>query len=153
MHPLTRILSRKLREDVEDLGGVLNLPREMEVDVSRLKEGASPLVSMLYLPRAGVYRQKEEIEVLLEVPGYEKEDLEVSVPDKADIDEVTISGKKEESVEGEKVFDERPSSFERTVELPEACLSRGVSASVEEGLLHVRLQRSEPGKGRSVDIE
>jgi HSP20 family protein len=91
----------------------------------------------------------DKFEVQLEVPGIEKENVDV----KATKYSIEISGKhSEKSEERNKryVYSERLyRSFYRNVPLPEEIIPSKVSAKVENGILRVELPKKNPTAGES----
>jgi HSP20 family protein len=91
----------------------------------------------------------EKFELQVEVPGVEKEKIDV----KATKYSVEISGKHSEKTEekGKRyVYTERLyRSFYRNVPLPEEILPSKVAAKVENGILKVDLPKKTPTKGES----
>ncbi|WP_254768018.1 Hsp20/alpha crystallin family protein [Salinilacihabitans rarus] len=96
----------------------------------------------------------DEFVVTVDVPGYETEDLDVRLSG----DRLHVSGEREHAVdESDETFirrERRSQSFSRQVSLPEPVDPDGVSASVNNGVLSVTLEKREPSEaGRSIDIE
>ncbi len=87
-----------------------------------------------------------------ELPGLEKKDVEVKLTDSR----LTIKGekKKEEEVKEEDYFYSERSygAFARVLQLP--CQVKGdkVKASFKNGVLEVKLPKSEEAKSRSVNV-
>ena len=104
-------------------------------------------------PAVDLFEGKEDVVVKAEMPGLEKKDVEVNLTDSR----LTIKGekKKEEEVKEEDYFYSERSygAFARVLELP--CKVKGdkVKASFKNGVLEVRLPKSEEAKARSVSIK
>jgi len=107
----------------------------------------------LQMPAIEIYEEKDEVVVKAELPGMKKEDLEINLSG----DILTIKGekKKEEEVkEKGSYYSERSyGSFERSIEIPENVLSDKIRASFKEGVLEVRLQKSEETKRKEIKIK
>jgi HSP20 family protein len=100
-----------------------------------------------------VYEEKEEIVAKAEVPGLEKEDIEVSIADST----LTIKGekKKEEEVKEEDYYRLELSygSFVRSVELPREVQTDKVKATFKNGVLEIRMPKSEEAKKKEIKVK
>jgi HSP20 family protein len=94
-----------------------------------------------------------EFVVVADLPGYDKESLEVTLADNT----LRIEAEHETEFEadaGEYVRKERShESVSRSVRLPEPVDEDGVSASFSNGVLTVTLEKREAGSGTRIDIE
>lgn len=88
-----------------------------------------------------------------DLPGYEKDDIEVTLADRT----LRIEADREthaESEEGEYIRRERTyESVSRSVSLPEPVDAEGVSASFSNGVLTVTLTKQDADGGTQIDIE
>jgi HSP20 family protein len=104
-------------------------------------------------PVVDVYEEKDEIVVKAELPGMEKNDVEVNISDS----ELTLKGekKKEEKIEEEDYFrcERSYGSFVRSVELPTDVQADKVKASFKNGILEVRLPKTEEAKTKEIKIK
>ncbi|MFK8212010.1 Hsp20/alpha crystallin family protein [Haloferax volcanii] len=97
----------------------------------------------------------DEIVVTVDLPGYEKEDLALSVANRT----LTVEATREldaERAEGEYLRRERRhESARRTIRLPETVDEDGASASYHNGVLTVSLPKRdiEPDDSRRIDID
>ncbi len=96
----------------------------------------------------------EEFVVTVDVPGYDSEDVDVSLTGET----LHVEGSREEGVdeeEGRYIRRERRSeSFSRSVRLPEPVDAGGVSAALKNGVLTITLPKERPGEdSHSIDIE
>ena len=113
----------------------------------RLKEleEISPSVDML--------DKKDEIVVKADIPGVDKENINISLTDNT----ITIKGemKKEEEVKEEDYYYAERSygSFSRTLNLPTKVQPDKVKASFKNGILEVHLPKAEEAKPKEVKIE
>lgn len=105
------------------------------------------------VPAIEIYDEKDDIVVKAELPGLKREDIEINLAG----DLLTIKGekKKEEEVkEKDYYYSERSfGSFERSVEIPQKVLPDKVRASFKDGVLEVRLQKSEEAKKKEIKIK
>ncbi|WP_274364870.1 Hsp20/alpha crystallin family protein [Paenibacillus thermotolerans] len=91
-------------------------------------------------PRVDVLKSENELIVLIDIPGINKEDVQLSIND----DNLHIRGNARQPYPGaQRHTSERFSGpFERTVKLPEKAGSGGkISARFNNGLLEVRISR------------
>jgi len=104
-------------------------------------------------PAVDVYEEKDDIIVKAELPGMEKDNIEVNLADHM----LTIKGekKKEEEIKEENYYrSERfHGSFLRTVELPKDVHGDKVKASFKNGILEVRLPKTEEAKRKEVKVK
>lgn len=100
-----------------------------------------------------VYEEKDEIVAKAEVPGLEKDDIEVSIADST----LTIKGekKKEEEVKEENYYHLERSygSFVRSVELPKEVQTDKVKATFKNGVLEIRMPKTEEAKKKEIKVK
>jgi HSP20 family protein len=108
-------------------------------------EGISPSVDM--------FDKKDEIVVKAEIPGIEKEDINIALSDNT----LTIKGqtKKEEEVKEEDYYyaERLYGSFSRTLSLPAKVNADKVKASFKNGILEIHLPKAEESKPKEVKVE
>lgn len=106
-------------------------------------------------PTVDIFEEGDAVVVKAELPGIGKEDVEVNISD----DVITISGEKkaEDKVEKKDFYrlERSYGSFSRSLRLPGAVLSDQAKASFGDGVLEVRIPRSEEArrKKRRIEIE
>ncbi|KPK17911.1 MAG: hypothetical protein AMK69_25480 [Nitrospira bacterium SG8_3] len=107
----------------------------------------------LRVPAVDLYEGKEEVVLKAEVPGLSKEDIKIDLTDSM----VTISGekKKEEEVKEEAyTYSERSyGSFSRSLQLPCAVKADKAKATFKNGILEVKLPKTEDAKKRHVRVK
>ena len=110
-------------------------------------------VMELEAPAVDLFEDKNEIVIKAELPGMEKENVEVKLTDHM----LTIKGekKKEEEVKEENYYRSERSygSFIRTLELPADVHADKVKASFKNGILEVRLPKTEEAKTKEVKVK
>jgi HSP20 family protein len=103
-------------------------------------------------PIVDVFEEKNDIVVKAELPGMEKDNIEVNLADHT----LTIKGekKKEEEVKRENYYRAERSygSFLRTLELPKDVHADKVKASFKNGILEVRMPKTEEAKAKEVKV-
>lgn len=104
-------------------------------------------------PAIDLFEEKDDIVVKAELPGMEKDNIEVNLTDNT----LTIKGekKKEEEIKEEKYYRAERSygSFLRTVELPKAVRGDNVKASFKNGILEVRVPKTEEAKTKEIKVK
>jgi len=105
------------------------------------------------VPAVDLYEEKDEIMVKAELPGIEKSDIQVSLSDHL----LTIKGekKKEEEIREEDYYRSERSygSFVRNVELPKEVQADKAQASFKNGVLEIRLPKTEEAKKKEVRLK
>jgi HSP20 family protein len=104
----------------------------------RLQDISSPVVDLS--------EDKDDVVAKVELPGIGKDDIDVQLTERT----LTIKGekKKEEEVDEENYYRSERSygGFSRTVELPSEVQSDKAKASFKEGVLEVRVPKTEEAK-------
>jgi len=104
-------------------------------------------------PIVDVFEEKDDIVVKAELPGMEKDNIEVNLTDHT----LTIKGekKKEEEIKEENYYRAERSygSFLRTLELPREVRADKVKASFKNGILEVRMPKTEEAKAKEVKVK
>jgi len=103
-------------------------------------------------PALDVYEEKDDIVVKAELPGMEKDNIEVNLSD----NRLTIKGekKKEEEVKKEGYYRSERSwgSFVRSLELPSEVQTDKIKAAFKNGVLEIRLPKTEEAKKRETKV-
>jgi len=103
-------------------------------------------------PHVDIYEEGDEVVVKAEMPGMKKEDISVNITDAA----ITISGekKKEEKVEKKDYYRLERSfgSFSRSFSLPKEIQTDKAKATFKEGILQVRMPKTEEAKKKEKKI-
>jgi HSP20 family protein len=104
-------------------------------------------------PAVDLYEEKDDIVVKAELPGIDKNNIEVNITDHM----LTIKGekKKEDEIKEENYYRSERSygSFIRTLELPKDVHTDKVKASFKDGILEVRLPKTEEAKAKEVKVK
>lgn len=105
------------------------------------------------LPVVDLYEDRDEIVVKAELPGMEKDNIEVKLTDHT----LTIKGekKKEEETKEKNYYRSERSygSFIRNLELPTDVHTDQVKANFKNGILEVRLPKTEEAKANEVKVK
>ena len=107
----------------------------------------------LRMPAMDVYEESDEVVVKTEIPGLSKDDIEVNLSDST----LTITGekKREKEVEEENYYrcERSFGSFSRTVELPSHVKTEQAKATFKDGVLEVRLPKTEDAKRKPIKVQ
>jgi HSP20 family protein len=99
-----------------------------------------------------VYEEKDEIVAKAELPGIAKDQISVNISDHT----LTIRGekKKDEEVKDENYhYSERSyGSFVRTIDLPTEVETEKAKASFKDGVLEIRLPKSETARKKQITV-
>jgi len=106
-----------------------------------------------WAPAVDLYEDKDNLVVKAELPGMKKEDIEISLHQ----GNLLISGERKvesneengESSRSERFF----GRFQRALELPKAVDPNGVSASYKDGILTVKLPKTEESKPKQITVQ
>jgi HSP20 family protein len=104
-------------------------------------------------PAVDLFEEKDDIVVKAELPGMDKDNIEVKLSDST----LTIKGekKKEEEVKEENYYrsERTHGSFVRNVELPKAVHADKVKATFKNGILEVRIPKTEEAKAKEIKVK
>ena len=101
-----------------------------------------------------VVETNDELRFMLEVPGLKPEDIELTVENGV----LTVTGEKQmerregESEENYRLLERRYGRYTRSFRLPPTADTQRVQASCENGVLQIRLPRTEETKPRRIRI-
>jgi HSP20 family protein len=104
-------------------------------------------------PSVDIYEDKNDVVIKAEIPGMKKEDVSVSISDEI----LTISGEKkaEENVEKKNYhrIERTFGSFTRRMRLPPGLQEDKVKAVFKDGVLEVRIPKTEAAKQKAKQIK
>jgi len=105
------------------------------------------------MPSIDVYEEKDSVVVKAELPGMTKEDIEVNLAG----ENLTIKGEKKEDkeVKEDNYYRRERSygSFMRTVALPSEVKSDDIKASFKDGILEIRMPKTEEAKKKTISVK
>jgi HSP20 family protein len=106
-----------------------------------------------YVPAMDLLEQDDQLIVKAELPGMTAEDIDISVQGNV----LTLRGeKKEERNEEGKRFhyvERRSGMFHRTLSLPTEVDAENINASYRDGVLTIKLPKSEAAKPRRIAVK
>jgi HSP20 family protein len=115
--------------------------------------GSRAAGDLMRAPETDVVETEREIRVITEMPGLKRENIEVDVENNV----LTIRGeKREERTESEEgkyhLAERRYGTFTRSFVLPRDVDSENIQASFEDGVLTVRIPKSEKARRRKISV-
>lgn len=129
------------------------IERIVERMSEQFEESAEWPARMRGAPAVDVLDRDEEYEVVVDLPGFRKDDVELTLTE----DTLRVSAEREdgEDEEAEYVRQERPDgSVERRVTLPEPVDEESAAATLADGVLRVTLAKQAVAEdARTIDIE
>lgn len=106
-----------------------------------------------WAPMVDIYEANDKYIVRTELPGVDKDNVNVSVDDSV----LTIKGSKQfvDAKEGEKWkrVESRYGEFVRSFSLPEEVDAEKISAAYKNGVLELSIPKVEPKKARTIDVK
>ena len=118
-----------------------------------LGDWGAPVAREGWAPALDVSENADALVVRAEVPGVKPDDVNVTVEGNT----LVLSGQKKETTEdgGEnyRYVERRYGSFTRTVPLPSNIDAGKIEASCREGVLEVKLPKSEEAKPKRIDVQ
>jgi len=128
---------------------------QMQSDFEEMAHSWSDEPELVSSPvRVDLEDRDGEFVLTAELPGFEKDDIDVRVTDRTLRLEAEHAEETEEEEEGEYVKRERHrASVARSISLPEAVEADDISATFNNGVLTVHLPKSEPmTQGKQIEI-
>ncbi len=105
-----------------------------------------------WLPRADVLEDADAHRLVLEIPGFDESQVSVTVEDGL----LTVKGETSQEAKSEELtyhrIERRRGSFTRSFRLPRGVDAEAAGAEFHNGLLEIRLPKSEKAKPRSLPI-
>jgi HSP20 family protein len=143
-------VTRRAGEPVPELYSSLHrLNRIMDEALTGWNGGT---LASAWTPSCDVFEDKENLKIVLELPGVKQEDVKISVENQI----LTIRGEKkqiaEENSERWHRYERTYGSFERTFTLPSSVDAERVQATVDHGVLTVTLPKSEKSKPKEIPV-
>jgi HSP20 family protein len=137
--------------ELEDMSERLN--RAFNRASVRSGEGKEIITVADWIPTVDISETDSEYQIKAELPEVKKEDVRVTVEDGV----LTISGERRHETEekGKKFHRVERSygSFVRSFTLPDHVDDTKVKAEYKDGVLHLRLPKSEKAKPQAIDVQ
>ena len=131
-------------------GALLNLQRALE-STRRSDWFGSATASRGAFPMVNVFRQDDDFVVVAELPGVDKNDLNIQIQQK----QLRLAGQKKiDFAEGVSVHrrERLGGSFDRTITFPVAVDASSAQAEYRDGILKLKIPRSPSEKPRTIAI-
>lgn len=145
---------RRMQEEMDSLFDQF-LTREPLGTMLPSSQTQAPATGGYRQPLSDMWETDDEIVATLEVPGVDKEDIDVTATDNGI--EVKVESKSEEEQEDEDKntyrYERRYSGFYRYIRLPEAADTDNIDASYKNGVLELRIPKKEEVKEKTKKIE
>ena len=134
-------------------GEMARWERDMERLLGNFFTGSGSLATREPNLNLDLYEEKDQIVVKAEMPGFTRDDIQISIADNA----LTIKGekKKEEEDSGKDYYrSERVyGAFTRILPLPAEINPDKVQATFKNGVLEIRLPKSEDAKKKEIKVK
>jgi len=104
------------------------------------------------VPQTDLYEEKDKLVVKTELPGINKEELDITLEG----DRLTIKAEKKEEVSEDATHHTREryyGQYFRSVTLPYPVKGNKISATFDNGVLEIRLPKAEEAKARRIEIK
>jgi HSP20 family protein len=123
----------------------------MNTLVRENRDGVQQRSEQFVMPPAGVQENNDAYLLRVEMPGVNKEGLELSVEN----NELTITGRRSmPAVDGTLIHREsRTENFRRVFELDPSIDTSRIAAKIEQGILTLTLPKAEHVKPRKIAVE
>ena len=124
----------------------MNAVAQREINNQTVSQGERPFVA----PEVNIFETKDEYVLEAEMPGVNKEGLEITLEGSV----LTLAGHRSDAEPtGEAVYREsRPADYRRVFELDPAIDGDRINARVEQGILRLTLPKAERVKPRKIAV-
>lgn len=106
-----------------------------------------------WMPSVDLYEDKDNLYLKAELPGMNKEDIEISIHEGV----LTLSGERKQDPKYDSAEVYRAERFlgrfQRTLTLPTLVNTEAVKATYKDGLLHVVLPKAEESKPKHIEVK
>ena len=149
-------LMRQMMDDMDQLFGSWQAPRGQELQRDNQRGVQQPAtLRNLWAPQVEVFERGQNIVVRAELPGLNKDDVDVEVED----DALVIRGERhndvEEEQEGYYRSERSYGSFYRAIPLPDGIDPNACNATFKDGVLEVTLQKptQQVSRARKINVK
>ena len=129
---------------------------EKEMQVSKKKEvqqaGEPTKAGRQFLPAVDIFETDEAVTVLAEMPGVEKTGVDIKLED----DVLTIQGNRKEEVGANEVVllkEYESGNYLRKFTVSEMIDQNKIEATMQDGILTLKLPKVEPAKPRKIEVK
>ena len=140
------------RNDLDPFNDLIDLQSNINRLFNMSLGGRGAAQPVAWTPNVDIYKEDDSFVMKTELPGLQKEDIDVSVQDNV----VTLKGEKkyEKEIDEENYYHSERSfgSFQRSFELPAPVEREKVKASFKDGVLEVKLPLAEEAKPKQIQV-
>jgi HSP20 family protein len=137
--------------ELEDISERLN--RMFDRPMGRRENGKETLTVADWIPTVDIEEGDQEYHITAELPGLRKEDVKITLQDGV----LTLQGeRKQEREEGGRRLhrvERSYGAFGRSFALPDVMDEAKVSAEFKDGVLYIRLPKSEKAKPKAIEVK
>ena len=137
--------------ELEEMSDRLN--RMFARPETRTSNGKETMIIADWTPPVDISETEEEYQIKAEIPDVRKDDVKVTVEDGV----LTIQGRRNQEKEekGTKYhrIERSYGSFARTFSLPDVIEADKVNAEFKDGVLNLRLPKSEKAKPKAIEVK
>ena len=137
--------------ELEEMSDRLN--RMFARPETRTSNGKETMIIADWTPSVDISETEEEYQIKAEIPDVRKDDVKVTVEDGV----LTIQGRRNQEKEekGTKYhrIERSYGSFARTFSLPDVIEADKVNAEFKDGVLNLRLPKSEKAKPKAIEVK
>lgn len=152
---MNRSLVPRRRRGISRLKDLLDMRSELDEmfeDFFNWGKSGEELSTMKWSPSVDISENDESIVINAEIPGMNKEDINVSVKN----DTLTIKGEKkkerEEEDENYHVVERSYGRFQRSFTLPDNVKSDEINANYKDGVLNITIPKTEEATSKEVKV-
>lgn len=133
---------------------MLPLQRGDDAIFGDLRSGLPQLLQDMAVPRMDVVEKDGHLEVTAELPGLTRDDVKIELAD----DTLIISGEKRQenlSKDSRRIIERSYGAFVRSLELPAGIKAEDIEASIDKGVLTVKLPMAavKPTEAKRIEIK
>jgi HSP20 family protein len=131
----------------------LNMMEEIDEMTDRLWESWTEINGTDIVPRTEMYEEKGNLVIKTEMPGINKEDVDISL--EGDILTLKAEKKEEEVTEEADYYahEVRYGNYSRSMRLPFRVNNEKIEATLENGVLEVKLPKAEEAKPKKIEVK
>jgi HSP20 family protein len=129
---------------------IISAMKTMTQNETQVAKTDRPVTIQYVAPDVNIYETKDGYELEAEMPGVNKDGLEITVEGQ----QISIVGRRsDEVVPGEVLFRERSNAaYRRVFDLDPAIDTTRIAARMQQGVLHLALPKSEAVKPRKIAV-
>jgi HSP20 family protein len=116
-------------------------------------QAGDALTGPTWSPAVDIYETEEDIVIDAELPGMDKDDVDIQVRDNTLILKGERKVEKTVKDEGYHRMERMYGSFARTFTLPSTVDQERITATYDKGVLHIRMPKTEKTKPQQIKIE